>query len=474
MKETEQMTLDLFAPQPIRQKNIKSIPGQMTLDLFSETIINQSINKITRIKRNCIVAAGKELAKMLTSSSTIKTKVLQDLMSAVYEGTDAQGKWVWKNSYEALEVGLVLYLRQMGSSLLTSDHNETLEKLIKIEASLPTHTRRSEDQIALQQFSTPLPLSFIVAIAANMTTTDLVLEPSSGNGLLAIWSEIAGAKLILNEISKSRRDNLIELFPDAPVSEHNGEQIDDLLDKNLKPTVVLINPPFSSSPKIVKRNPMATWKHLTSAIHRLQPGGRLVAITADWFSPHNPDWTDYFARLRKFGFVAFSAGIEGRAYRKHGTMIDTRLTIIEREKRFDFGEIIDEKLTLQELLKEIQLYLPRYQAEETTDNSEEKSQNKISTPSFTLISVQTKTTSQPFDIPLTWKDIIDVEYSSIQTENNKILGEEIYESYQPQTMKIHKAQSHPSPLVESAAMASVKPPLPSYRPKLPRRIVEEG
>jgi len=51
-----------------------------------------------------------------------------------------------------------------------------------------------------------------------------------------------------------------------------------------------------------------------------------VVITANWFSPHNPDWAIYFGRLSKFAHVAFSAGIEGRAYAKHGTTIETRLS----------------------------------------------------------------------------------------------------------------------------------------------------
>ncbi len=450
-----------------------------------------TIPKIQGIQKqgSCLVTVGKELAKMLTSSSPINTKVLQGLMSAVYEGTDAQGRWIWKDVYEALEVGLVLYLRQIGSELLKLDLYQTLEQLIQLEASLPTHTRRSEDQITFQQFSTPLGLSFITGMAANINSTDLVLEPSAGNGLLAIWAEIAGAKLVLNEIYKPRRDTLIELFPDIPVSEHNGEQIDDLLDEDLKPSVVLINPPFSASPKMNKRNPMATWKHISSALHRLQSGGRLVAITADWFSPLNPDWTEYFAKLRRFGFVSFSAGIEGRAYRKHGTTVETRLTIIERgETRFDFGEIIDDKLNLKDLLQHIQIHLPRYKAEEPIEDTEEDVLEFVDLPKYkdikpsededetglNLIVTAPKPT-EPQEVPLNWDEIIEVEYSAIE-ENRECqeLTEGIYESYQPQTIQIHSSQPHPSPLVESAAMSSVKPPMPSYRPLLPRRLINDG
>jgi hypothetical protein len=36
--------------------------------------------------------------------------------------------------------------------------------------------------------------------------------------------------------------------PGAPVSRFNGEQIDDYLDPSIRPSTVLMNPPFSASP----------------------------------------------------------------------------------------------------------------------------------------------------------------------------------------------------------------------------------
>jgi len=50
----------------------------------------------------------------------------------------------------------------------------------------------------------------------------------------------------------------------------------------------------------------------------------------------------------------------------------------------------------------------------------------------------------------------------------------LYEPYQVQTIDIEGAKPHPTQLVQSAAMASVVPPRPSYRPLLPKRLVAEG
>jgi len=48
---------------------------------------------------------------------------------------------------------------------------------------------------ALRQFSTPIALGFAAATVASIAPSDLVLEPSAGTGLLAIFAELAGARL---------------------------------------------------------------------------------------------------------------------------------------------------------------------------------------------------------------------------------------------------------------------------------------
>ena len=53
-------------------------------------------------------------------------------------------------------------------------------------------------------------------------------------------------------------------------------------------------------------------------------------------------------------------------------------------------------------------------------------------------------------------------------------SDRLYEPYEVQTITIAGAKPHPTKLVQSAAMASVRPPLPSYRPLLPKRLIEDG
>ena len=194
----------------------------------------------------------------------------------------------------------------------------------------PSQTRRSEESEHFQQFSTPLALGFAAAEAAMLTSADLVLEPSAGTGLLAIFAELAKARLALNEIADTRAGLLGRLFRDVTVTRHNAEQIHDRLDPAMRPSVVLMNPPFSASPHVEGRFAEAAMRHIASALARLAEGGRLVAITGRNVGPDQPAWRESFVRLQEKGRVVFTATIAGQAYVRHGTSIETRLTVIDR------------------------------------------------------------------------------------------------------------------------------------------------
>lgn len=54
------------------------------------------------------------------------------------------------------------------------------------------------------------------------------------------------------------------------------------------------------------------------------------------------------------------------------------------------------------------------------------------------------------------------------------LGDSIYERYGLQSVVIPGALPHPTPLVQSASMASVAPPKPAYFPHLPEHLLADG
>jgi GGDEF domain-containing protein len=54
------------------------------------------------------------------------------------------------------------------------------------------------------------------------------------------------------------------------------------------------------------------------------------------------------------------------------------------------------------------------------------------------------------------------------------ITDSIYEPYSPQRLRVAGARPHPGALVQSAAMASVEPPVPTYQPALSREFIEAG
>jgi C-terminal domain on Strawberry notch homologue len=132
-----------------------------------------------------LVAAARLLLLDLERGRVIDAKALRAAIVAAFGGSDAEGAWAWKIAYDACEAAQVLFLRRFAPAMRerAASPGAFLAMLAKLAALVPSHTRRSEDSIALQQFSTPVELGFVASTAAALTPSDVVLEPSAGTGL---------------------------------------------------------------------------------------------------------------------------------------------------------------------------------------------------------------------------------------------------------------------------------------------------
>jgi hypothetical protein len=202
-----------------------------------------------------VAQAAQLLLPDLERGRRIDAGILRTAMETAFGASDATGAWDWKTAYDACEAATVLFLRKYGKALLRKSGSPTaaLPMLAKVANLLPTHTRRSVESQALQQFSTPTPLALAACTAAGITAADRVLEPSAGVGLLAILAEIVGGSLVLNEFAEARAGLLDHLFPDITVTRFDAAQIDDHLDAAVVPSVVLMNPPFSAMANVDRR-----------------------------------------------------------------------------------------------------------------------------------------------------------------------------------------------------------------------------
>ncbi|MBB6469050.1 putative RNA methylase [Aminobacter lissarensis] len=454
------------------------------------------INRAAKILR-----AGHDLLPFLERGQAIGAADLRTILTNAFGGSDAEGFWAWKDAYEATEVAQVLFLRKFGPAISARANapQAVLAMLAKVARLIPTHTWRSEESQQLQQFSTPMPLAFVAAGAAGIMAEDIVLEPSAGTGLMAIFAELAYARFSLNEYAPVRHGLLEQLFFGSSVSQHDAAHIDDYLDPSIRPTVVLMNPPFSVGVHVEGRMAAAAWRHLASAFARLAQGGRLVAITGSSLSPDNPKWRDAFVRLQERGNVQFSAAIAGSVYARQGTTMETRLTVIDKIAAADPTNLISSRGVapdLETLLSWISGLPPR--SPSAAPSSTGALSNRIlhacaakmavrkaagAMRPAAVIAPATRPSpaarmSRLVSSPSTRIDDEVVELSYELREATPKAGADvadgIYEPYRLQAIHIPDAKSHPDKLVESVAMASVAPPKPTYRPHLPMRVVIDG
>ncbi|KZY35934.1 SAM-dependent methyltransferase [Roseovarius sp. HI0049] len=393
----------------------------------------------------------------------LRSSALARIMRTTFRGSDASGAWDWRMAYDMMQAAAV-------QALMRGDNGEDDYSAAKLLASrLLTETRRSEQQIRLQQFSTPLPFSALAVRAAAIRKGETVLEPSAGTGALAVFAARSGATLLLNEIDPCRQRLLRALFG-GEVTGHDGEHIDDLLQIQILPDVVVMNPPFASSVDR-SRDKHISAKHLIAAAKRLAPGGRLVAIMPPGFCPERDaaHWT------RACGLLSprLALTMPGQVYRKLGTTVETQLMVFDKAQ--ESSELIrarvrdlDEALAHVDDVAATRPKSRRSQAVATTSHASTGVPGPVRRKRAAVAHASKPRTNAA--IPLTYK--------GLETPRDNTPVSDIYARYRPQRIEIAGAQEHPTPLVESIAMASVAPPLPSNTGsddlRLPARLIEEG
>jgi predicted RNA methylase len=421
-----------------------------------------------------LLGAAEHLLPGLVHGRRIDTAALRAAMEQAFGGSDAAGLWDWKSAYDACEAAMVLFLRRFGPAMRARAASPAaqLAMLDKIAALLPSHTRRSQESQSLQQFSTPIALGLAASAAAAITPADHVLEPSAGTGLLAIFAELAGAGLALNELADTRAGVLDLLFPGVPVTRFDAAQIHDHLDPGVRPSVVLMNPPFSAGAHVDGRVADAALRHLRSALTRLSDGGRLVAITGANLSADHPAWRDAFVRLQEQARLVFTAAIDGAVYARHGTAMPTRLFVIDKQPADNPiavpaspGMAKDAATLLAWVLAAVPPRLPVSGAVAPVSTSR-------------TAPTRSARATAPRSVSLA---VADTEFEEVTYQTTDWrpaetgrLSELLYEAYALQSIRIAGSQPHPTPLVQSAAMASVAPPQPSYRPRLAPGLLAKG
>ena len=422
-------------------------------------------------------------------SGTLDVRTVSAVMTETLGGRDADGAWDWRLAHDLVQIaaGRVAKVdyRQAGA---------TLARLTALMDSLPTETRRSERQVQLQQFSTPLDLAFLIGAAAQLRPDDVVLEPSAGTGTLAVMGEAAGATVLLNELDPHRRA-LLAATRRQTVTGHDAEFIADLLDCDTAPGVVLMNPPFASSS--TRTDPTMAARHVLSALKALRPGGRLVAIVPPALA--GAEGARLWSRICALAVPVFRMHLPRAGFRKMGTTVRTDLLVLDRIDGSDCGAGQVPDIPVRSCtdagmgLALLQDMCPPRGSLSASLSAVRKSAGKTGQPRV-LASVS-ETDSRPNSSPVRRKVLlpsasrarvearaearVPLDVTVFDSPRVNAPVSDVYARYAPQRVRIDGAQPHPSPMVESLAMGSVHPPVPgevsgSVSVALPRRLVTEG
>jgi len=413
----------------------------------------------TILRSSAILGAARTLAAKLLFAIPIDRAALTQAMTKSAGASDAAGAWTQRDSFEALEVALAMAIPELVGRMDAGAAIETLEALA---SELPTHTVRSEEQIAFQQFSTPPALAYLAVRLAGLASDDVFLEPSAGTGIIAALAKDAVRQCLLNELEPTRAELLEGLFLGAAVFRHDGAKIAALLAGTERPSTIVMNPPFSISQSRGEDQNTAA-RHLRAALDHLVPGGRVVAIMPDWFSS-SARGAEVFRRTLEGARIALSLRLDKGGYAKHGTGIAVRLLVIDKVPG-DTSVSTIKRASVSDLFAAIGALPARAVLRQAAVAASTR-------PKLSLLRAIKSGPARPLIVraPQT-NEVRPVAYHVL--DEPAAMGEQrgVYADYRPSRVVIPEAGEHPTHLVESAAMASIAAPRPQYVPCLPERTV---
>lgn len=339
---TDPADFDFDEPEDLRF-DYETVGSHLSELLLSET--NLSTNRVASDERVALgtiiepsgvkggtIALAEEVREILHSGASIGNNIaFNKIAERNFGGTRAAATFSARDAYDALELGVNLYLLDRAKETDFSENpGESLRELRDLLRRLPTQTDRTDEQNLFQQFSTPPTESFAAFIAAGIKKKDLVLEPSAGNGGLALWAKAFGAEVHVNEIS-DRRAGILKILGFNEVSRKDAQFLNDTLDQNIKPTLILMNPPFSATGGRTTTNRTKYGaEHITDALDRLTEGGRLVAIVSEGMSFDRPTFTNWWASILNKYTVRANIGVPGEEYGKYGTNFGNQMLVIDK------------------------------------------------------------------------------------------------------------------------------------------------
>ena len=225
------------------------------------------------------------------------------------------------------------HIAQVANKANNKFAKEIFDKIKLLYNLQPTISMRSSNRIALQQYSTPLPMAFVADMFATGAKAPLffnVFEPTAGNGMLVF--AIPSSQVHVNEIDENRLDNLRgqefrQVTTQDAIQPFAGDR---------KYNAIITNPPFGSTEakdydgySISGLAPQIA----LNALDKMKDNGKAVIIIGgkQEFAPNGAIKNDkpFLAYLYNHYNVKGVIDMDGSLYAKQGTTFPTRMILID-------------------------------------------------------------------------------------------------------------------------------------------------
>ena len=235
---------------------------------------------------------------------------------------------------ELYEVAVMRALKKR----LTNDVQQNYQIACEIYEKQVNFAHRTSNSILLQQYSTPLPLSYLAGayVAHNQRKKAVYLEPSAGNGLLTV--ALPSEFTVVNEIDKNRRKNLEKFGNYSYVLDLDATKF--ATDKPYYDGIIT-NPPFGRwETEKIGGYPIQKLEFIMAirALDTMKASGRAAIIIGG-----HTEWDEqgrvenganryFLSYLYHYYNVEKVLNIDGKMYAKQGTTFPIRLILINGRK----------------------------------------------------------------------------------------------------------------------------------------------
>lgn len=247
--------------------------------------------------------------------------------------TDIKIQELVEDALVSVARGIMRQARIPGQREIHRFRKETFEKIKLLYNLQPTISMRSSNRVALQQYSTPLPMAFVADMFATgkiMRMFFSALEPTAGNGMLVFG--IDAKRVHVNEIDENRLENL----QGQGFKEVTSQDATQPFKQDQYYDAIITNPPFGEAEAKdydgYKISGLAQQIAL-NALSKMRDFGKAVIIIGgkQEFAPNGAIKNDkpFLTYLYNHYNVKGVIDMEGSLYAKQGTTFPTRMILID-------------------------------------------------------------------------------------------------------------------------------------------------